>query len=156
MQAEEDEQFLKTLSDIQTKVFERNATYNNALLAAGYAGAFTVWSFTKGQLPDKASIFVALALVVSLTTFITFEVVKMIVVGRYVSKQIKVANRTGDPTEKRAAILAMEKAHGKVLVGFMGFWAFSLAISVAGALIAVGLLLYNFVAVLLKWPGWPA
>lgn len=66
------------MSEIQGKMIDRAAAYTNLILIGGYAGIFTVWSNSKNTLPEKANLLVAIAVLLSLTAFIGFEIYKMI------------------------------------------------------------------------------
>lgn len=154
-QAQVEEKQLKALVEINTKAFDRSAAYNNIILVAGYAGGFTIWSFTRAQLPEKANVAIALGLLVSLATFITFEVVKMLVTGKLVMGRATVLKTNQNPAEKLQAIKDIEEAQATILIRFMRYWAVTMVASIAGAGIALVLLAYNFVAVLIGWPRWP-
>lgn len=154
-QAQVDDKAVKALTDVATKMFDRSAAYNNIVLVAGYAGGFTVWSFTRAQLPGKANVAIALALIISLASFVLFEVIKMIAVGIQVMRYAGALKSASDAAEKLKAIKAIDDAHSAVLVGFRWYWVFTLLVAVGGALIALALLAYNFMANLLRWPGWP-
>lgn len=154
-QAQEEEKFVKAQSDITIKVFERSASYNNVILVAGYAGAFTIWSFTRPQLTDKANIAVALSLLVSLSAFIVFEVVKMAMTGRLIKKKLKVFQSAITIEGRMKALKDIEESNASVLAAFHGYWAVTMFITVVSAGIALGLLAYNFVAVLAGLPRWP-
>ena len=65
--------------EIHSKLFDKASSYSNLILLGGYAGAFTIWNYTKPQLPLKANIVSAILLGISLAVFIWFEVFKMMV-----------------------------------------------------------------------------
>lgn len=155
-QVQAEEKQLKALVEINTKAFDRSAAYNNIILVAGYAGGFTIWSFTRAQLSDKANVAIALGLLVSLATFITFEVIKMLATGRLVIGRATVLKTSQNPAEKLQAIKDIEEAQATTLIRFMRYWAVTMVASIVGAGVALVLLAYNFVAVLVGLPRWPA
>lgn len=154
-QAQEEEKFVKAQSDITIKAFERATSYNNVILVAGYAGAFTIWSFTKSQLSDKSSMVIALFLLVSLTFFIVFEVVKMVVIAKAVTRKMKVFNGCISVEDKVKALKDIEEINATVTAGFLIHWKLTMLVTTVSAAVALGLLAYNFVAVLVGWPRWP-
>ena len=150
------EKEVKARTEILTKAFDRSTAYSNVILVAGYAGIFTIWSFTKSQLPDRAIIVIALSLLISLAAFVVFEIVKMLLNTRAIVAPLRVLKGPATATEKMEAVKQIDGTSAKVMVAFWFYWAATMIVSVLGALIALLLLTYNFVAVLLRWPGWPA
>ena len=87
------------LLELQSSMFNRAAAYTNIILVGGYAGAFTIWNFTRSQLTPRATIVVALFLSISLVTFIAFEVFKMIWTAVELKKQVLILRTAKSPTE---------------------------------------------------------
>ncbi|WP_411904169.1 hypothetical protein [Methylorubrum thiocyanatum] len=155
-QEQADEKEVKARTELLTKAFDRSTAYSNVILVAGYAGIFTIWSFTKSQLPDRAMIAIALSLLISLAAFVVFEIVKMLLTTRAVVAPLRVFRGPATAAEKMEAVKQIDSASAKIMAAFWYYWAATMIVSVLGALIALSLLTYNFVAVLLRWPGWPA
>jgi hypothetical protein len=70
-------EYRNTVIQIQSQLFDKAATYSNLIMVGGYAGTFTVWGNTRGQLPANANILIALLLGFSLSIFIGYQVYKM-------------------------------------------------------------------------------
>ena len=125
-------------------------------MVGGYAGAFTIWGNAKAQLPAKANVLIALLLGVSLVVFVFYQVYKM---AAHVShfRRVRVLLRDGLPLQEffdkynkldqEAKKLTLQSG---VMVSTLCFW-----FCVIPAMIALGLLFYNFVASLLGLPMWP-
>jgi peptidoglycan/LPS O-acetylase OafA/YrhL len=62
------------------------ANYTNLILVAGYAGFFGFWTTLAPRLPGKLYAVTGLLALLSLITFITWEIVKMIWGQRHLSK----------------------------------------------------------------------
>lgn len=154
-QAQMEEKQVKALIEATTKTFDRATAYANVILVAGYAGAFTIWSFTRQQLPAKAGIAIALALLISLATFVIFEVVKMTITSRISLKSAKILRQEVEYAIKIQAINDIENASATTLMVFAWYWVATMIIAVSSALTALALLAWNFVAVLIGWPVWP-
>ena len=155
-QTQLEEKQVKAVAEISTKMFDRSAAYANIILVAGYAGTFTIWSFTRAQLPPKAVVAIALALLISLAAFVIFEVIKMIITARVVMKQAGVLRSASDTAGILRAIKIIDEAQASTLVVFRWYWVATMVVAVGSALIALALLVWNFVAVLLGLPLWPA
>ncbi|WP_331299245.1 hypothetical protein [Methylobacterium oryzae] len=154
-QAQFEEKQVKTIIEVTTKSFDRATTYANVILVAGYAGAFTIWSFTRSQLPAKAGVAIALALLISLAAFIAFEVVKMTLTSNITLRSARVLHGNAPPTEKIQAIKMIENAQASILMKMRWYWVATMVIAVGGAIVALVLLASNFVAVLIGLSGWP-
>jgi hypothetical protein len=148
--------FRKTVIDIQSQLFDKAAAYSNLIMVGGYAGAFTIWGNAKAQLPAKANVLIALLLGVSLAVFVFYQVYKM---AAHVShfRRVRVLLRDGLPLQEffdkynkldqEAKKLTLQSG---VMASVLCFW-----VCVIPAMIALGVLFYNFVASLLGLPMWP-
>ncbi|WP_238193581.1 hypothetical protein [Methylobacterium frigidaeris] len=151
-----EEKQIKALSEISSKTLDKSAAYNNIILVAGYAGAFTIWSFTRLQLTPRANVCIALSLLLSLAVFIFFEVIKMTIVTKYVSSRAAALKAETTAASKIKIIQELDNSNSIILARFMIFWAITLFVTAAGALFALALLAYNFSAILMGLPAWPA
>jgi hypothetical protein len=143
------------LIEITTKTYDKAAAFTNIIMVAGYAAAFTIWAYTRAQLPPRANIIVALALLVSVVTFVAFEVLKMVVSARIFMRTRKVLVASSTPTAFLRAVEEAKRSDERTLLRFMPIWRVVLTVCALAALVAFLLLLYNFVALLLGWPQWP-
>lgn len=121
-----------------------------------YSGSFTIWNFTKAQIPARATILIATLLRASLTVFIFFEVYKMTINAihfRRVSQVLVTATSSIDFLSKYKAVEI--EAHRASFTGY-AVWVICLAFCVVTAIAALALLFYNFFAFLVGLTLWPA
>lgn len=154
--AQADEKLVKNMVEITSKTFDRATAYANVVLVAGYAGGFTIWSFTRAQIPLKANLVIGLALLISVATFVAFEVVKTTVTSALVYRQAGLLQSVRSNADKIVAMGAISSAHSVTMERFLVFWIVSWVVSVFGALLALSLLAWNFLAGLTGLPQWPS
>ena len=137
--------------DIQTKGFDRATAYTNLIMIGGYAGGFAIWNFTRDHLDDRAEVWAALLLTVSLAGFISFEIFKMIHSSRGLLKQRALLRKPMPPQQFIAEIQKLAQQEGRETTRLvMPIWIASLVLSAATALGAVGIFLWSFIAILLR------
>ena len=152
--AAEAERVRNTLIDIQTKVFDRAAAYTSLILFGGYAGAFAIWNFTRDHLTEWAEIWAALLLIISLATFISFEVFKMIILSRRTFKQRALLTKSLPPDLFFKELQELDHHNDiKMTKLVIPIWIGSLSIAVSTALGAVGIFLWNFAVILIRSSG---
>lgn len=158
MSTDEDEQRAKVISvigDLMTKTYDKASSYTNVILVAGYASAFTLWSFTKSSLTERTTLTVALLLLVSIATFIMFEIYKMITNSLAFKGHLKILNDSLSNAEFKAALAAVTKREVGMTKAMIPVWIGTLVVCVSTAIGAGGLLVYNFAAGLTGLPRWP-
>jgi hypothetical protein len=131
---------------------DKSATYANLIVLAGYAGAFTLWSGTRETMPLKLNASIAIALGISLFTFVAYEVYKMVLSTRSFLEYRSVLKLELQPKIflKEHAKFEHDAAKGSILQIWV--WVPFLAISVVAALVGVGLLFYGNFEVLFAAP----
>ncbi len=67
--------------EVVAHVYGKANSYSNVIIAAGYVGFFTLWSSLKSDLPQWAILSSGALILISLMTFIGFELYKMISVS---------------------------------------------------------------------------
>jgi hypothetical protein len=136
--------------------FDKGMAYTNLIILGGYAGAFTIWNFTKDSLHERAEIWVAMLLCISLLTFISFEVFKMIygVTDALQARNLIVKQLPANEFLKEFEDLR-NSGNRKGMRVMLPVWVVQLSIAVASALAEFGILLYNFFAILISLPQWP-
>lgn len=77
------------LLETQTAAFGHAQTYTTVVIFGGYAGLFGIWSFTRDSLSTNVNFWVGLLIAISMLTFVSFEIFKMIMHTR---ESIKVRN----------------------------------------------------------------
>jgi hypothetical protein len=148
--------YRKTVIDIQSQLFDKAAAYNNLIMVGGYAGAFTVWGNVRSQLPPYTNILIALLLGFSLSIFIFYQVYKM---TAHVMHFQRVRVLLGDTLllqEFFDRYNEMEQqARRTTLRTGVRLSLACLLLSGIPALLALGLLFFNFAALLIGFPVWP-
>jgi hypothetical protein len=137
------------LIEIQAKVYDKATAYTNLIIAGGYAGSFALWAATRAQLTTKTNVAVALALTVSLASFILFEVYKMTLTAIIFLRNRKFLTAPLTPAEFNEQAKANDRRNQKLMLVFMPVWVCVMFVSVGGALVAFALLFYNYFAVLI-------
>ncbi len=67
-----------TLIKIQSAMFSSGQAYTNVVIIGGYAASFTIWSYTRLYLAERAAIWAALLLMISVVTFIGWEIIDVL------------------------------------------------------------------------------
>ena len=153
--AEQQEKVQKFLLDVYTKTFEKAQAYVTVIILAGYAGAFAIWSATRAALPLKTNIVIALSLGVSLVVFIIWEVSAMIFRAINFQKFRPLILKKLPPEKFFEELKIIQDKEAIANVRLMRAWSIVLGISVCTALFAIGVLFYNFMAVLVGLSFWP-
>lgn len=147
--AEQQKQVQRALLDQYTKMFDRAQAYANVIILAGYAGAFTVWSNTRPALSSKLNITIALCLGLSLVAFVGWEVFGMIKRACINERARALINHTGGPENFLASMQEFERKQSEESVKLQPYWYAVLAATIGPALIALGLLFYNYIVFLI-------
>lgn len=147
---------IDAMTEVQGKLIDRAAAYTNLMLLGGYAGFFALWSGTRTSLPEKANIAVAALAGTSLAIFIIFEIYKMVINARRFLNNRAFFTQSGTPEEFVQRLEEFKREEAKAPVAFMGIWIAALGGSIFTALLAFGLLSYNYFAVLFNMPRWPS
>lgn len=71
------EKQISALIQLNEKLMSNATAYTNLIMVAGYAGYFAFWSTLSGKIPSWLFNACGLAITLSLTLFITWEIVKM-------------------------------------------------------------------------------
>ncbi len=138
---------------LMTVSYDKAATYTTVIIFGGYAGFFAVWQLTKEYLSKPQALWSALFIVISLLTFVMFEVAKMVVVTRSVLAGLKPLQKPEvkrDPQKLLAALQNLDMVQSRRSRGFIVVWAVNVAICVLSALGGVGVLVYSFISGLAK------
>lgn len=118
--------------------------YVNVIMGVGYAGYFGLWALTKDHLSAKASAASAIFLSISLITFVSWEVYRMLSTAMLIrSMEDALANddRDGGGLVTSAAdrVRTVVSQHNARV---LRHWAFALAASIVPAVIGVGFLVW--------------
>jgi len=139
-----------------SEAYERAAAYTNLIVLAGYAGTFTLWSFTADFLPERAEIITALMLGISLFVFCGWEVYKMFITQYGLVNTANTLDIISTPAEYFENV---EKAKIKAAndqITLLRYWRIVLLITIPLGFGSALLMFYNFLANLLNFPYWPS
>jgi hypothetical protein len=142
----------KEILDFQIKLasalYDKAMAYTNLITMVGYAGFFGLWSITKDNLTPKHVLWSALFMGISLSSFVFFEVGKMIFNSCFMlSRNCALKKLRGENDMEK--IIAILKEHDSTMelrnVEFIHFWFIALWIIIPTALIGVSILTYSFI-----------
>jgi hypothetical protein len=138
---------------ITAATFDKSAAYTNLILLAAYAGFFGLWQLTKEYLTASLALWSALLMLISVVTFVFFEVVKMAIVQRNFFQRAAVLRQPevrSDPIAVFGAYEELGKVHERVQFHFLRFWHVCIVIIIATGMGGATVLGYAFVAGLAK------
>ena len=154
---QQQEKLAADIAEAQQKVitvsYDRAASYTAIIIFGGYAGVFGIWQLSKEYLTKDQVLWSALLLLISLLSFVLFEVIKMVLVTRQVLSRAAVLQQPqvkSNPQLLLQALAALDEAQHLTLRGFIVAWAITVAVAVGCALGGAGILGYAFVAGLAK------
>jgi hypothetical protein len=153
---EQQEKIQKALIEASSKAFEKAQAYTNVIIIAGYAGAFSLWSSTKAQLPNKANVIIALLLGFSMLVFVLHEIYGMIQRSIHFHKISPLINMQLPSDDFIKEFEKLRSAEAKAELNNNPIWIASLLGTIPTALAAIALLFYSYFAILVGWPLWPS
>ena len=77
------EKMVEAVSKLVTTTYDKAVAYTNLILIAGYASFFALLGATKSLLHERTTVIAALLMAISVSSFILFEVYKMILHARF-------------------------------------------------------------------------
>ncbi len=114
------------------------AAYNNVVLGAGYVGYFATWAFMHDRLTPTTELWTALLVILSLLSFILFEVYK----SYYVSQQLRgLYAIVADPDHFLQRLLDFEKTRQAIDIRMFKIWAWAFWITLITGLCGSGVLI---------------
>lgn len=133
--------------------YDKAATYTTVIIFGGYAAVFGLWQLTRDYLSKPQALWAALLVLVSLTSFVLFEVGKMVLVTRNIIAKTRVLGAPhvqGNPHRLLKSLKDIEATQQAVTLPFVIAWAIAVGVCVTGALGAAGILGYAFVTGLME------
>lgn len=150
---QEQERMASQIAEAQQKLitvsYDKAASYTTVIIFGGYAGFFAIWQLSKEYLSKEQALWSALLIMISLLSFVLFEVIKMIMVTRSVFSKVAVLRDPQvrhDPQKLLTALNALDEAAHGGLGRFLYFWAATVFVALAGALGGASVLGYAFIA----------
>jgi hypothetical protein len=118
------------------------------IIFGGYAGLFAIWQLSKDHLSKEQALWSALLVLISLISFVLFEIVKMIMVSRSIFSKInilKTPDVRSDPQRLLKALTELDEAQHAGLGIFHKIWALTIVVALGCALSGAGVLGYAFI-----------
>jgi hypothetical protein len=134
---------------IFSALYDKAVAYTNIIILGGYASFFGLWSLTKSYLPPGLARLAALLMLLSVLTFVLFEVIKMVVTNRSLHRQSLILSDPkgiNDPSILLRRLQEFSQAERIASIRFIRVWVVNVAIAVSTGLAAAGILLYCFVS----------
>jgi hypothetical protein len=123
---QQQEKLASDIAEAQQKLitvsYDRAASYTTVIIFGGYAGFFAICHLSKEYLSKDQTLWSALLIMISLLSFVLFEVLKMILVTRSVFAKVAVLRRPAvqaDPQRLLQELKALEESQNVGLRGFM-------------------------------------
>lgn len=98
---------MRSVVDLQGRMWEKAQSYSNVIMLAGYAGIFAIWSLVKDKLSPCETGIIAILLGISLILYISFELYSMILRSLYAKGALNVMST--DPTKYFEALAEFEE-----------------------------------------------
>lgn len=134
--------------------YDKAASYTTVIVFGGYAGFFAIWQLSKDYLSKEQALWSALLIMISLLSFVLFEVVKMVMVSRSIFAKVAVIAKTpevrNDPIRLLKALNELDQLQNAGLGRFHKFWAATVIVALGGALSGAVILGYAFITGLAK------
>lgn len=147
-QARQAEAAIELQIKVLSATFDRSSAYTNVIILAAYAGFFGLWQLTKDSISQPLAMWAALLMLISVVSFVFFEVVKMALIQHNflgAAKALKSPEVRASPQALQKAFAELEAVHERVHFHFMRFWIIVLVITVSTGMAAATLLGYAFV-----------
>lgn len=144
---------IETQIRVLSAVFDKSVAYANLMIVAAYAGFFGMWQLTKDLLEKKVVLWSALLMLISVTTFVAFEVIKMIYIQHNIRLKLDLMKRDevrNSPLALTKAFQELAQVQERVGLYLMGAWKLMLLVAVFTGMSAAGLIGYGFVTGLAK------
>ena len=135
-----------------SELYDKSRAYTNLIITAGYAGYFGLWSVTKDNLTPKQVLWSALFMVISLCSFVFFEVYKMTLNSYFIISNNSALNKLSNAKDRDEYTKIKNERDRNIRlknIKFTHFWVFALFIIIPTAIFGVSILMYSFIVNLL-------
>ena len=137
-----DHELLEARKKLLSSSYSKAGAYTNMVLGLGYAGFFGLWALTKEYLTNDQVLWAALLMLISLLTFILFEVYKSF----YTSKSLLgMARAMSDPQNFHQKILQWESENQTKTIRFGMIWSSVFWVTVITGIGGALILMYAFI-----------
>ena len=134
--------------ELQTATYHQAQAFENAILIAGYAGFFGLFSLTKDIIDNYWNVFAAMCLGVSITTYVAWQIFSMI--NRSINGLRHLNLILTAPENFHEAAQAWLESQRSATPRIQVLWYLTLAISVASAALGASTLMISFALYLIN------
>jgi hypothetical protein len=148
----EAEKVRERLIALSSETYGHAAAYDNAVIIAGYAAFFALWSGVANDITPMARLVTVALMGVSLVLYISWHMIQMLT-RQYADRERAAAfAHVGNPETFDQLWKEAEQRRGIALQRTLRFWPFIFVPSLAFGLAGATTLAYNALAVVLGWP----
>lgn len=140
VQRMKDDQQIEAFIQLNEKLMINATNYTNLIMVAGYAGFFAFWSSLSGKIPALLFAACGLLITLSLTLFISWELIKMFWSAKHMRKAQAILAKSRRP----ATVAEYEKAFREFNAETQKVWMLFLIPSVATGVLAAVMLVGFF------------
>ena len=141
-----DQEFIKNQKEIIASSFEQAKSYSNIIIFGGYAGLFTIWNFTKGELLSWQVVTVGLLTILSLFFFVSSELFGL---WLRTTQNTNLMNELNEAEKMDQYPIDYAKLEMARTLKFLKIWPYFFYPAVLSALGATLVLIYSFIKILL-------
>ena len=152
LKAEAEEKVRDRLITLSSETYGHAAAYDNAVIIAGYAAFFALWSGVASDITPTARLVTVALMGVSLVLYITWHMIQMLTRQYWDRKLAATFAHVGNPMTFDQLYLAADQKRGIALQRTLRFWPYIFVPSLAFGLGGAVTLSYNALAVVLGWP----
>jgi hypothetical protein len=133
--------------NLHAATFTRAESYTKLIMVAGFGAFFALWSLVRTELPPVLGALAALSMVVSVASFVLFEVWKMMMQYRYLTPVAKAIgdNAAASDADFIEAVARAELAHQIKLARLTAVWVYALVPTLIFGVAAIGILIVALV-----------
>ena len=134
---------------IVTATFDKAAAYTNILIIGAYAGFFGLWQIAEKHLSERQRLWSVLLVFISITTFVAFEVIKMVLVQREIARkatELQSRQAQSDPEGVIRQLNAISTLHERAGLKFMRYWEATMTVTVASGIAGAGIVVWALIA----------
>lgn len=147
------DQIFNKIIEANIRLYDKTLSHNNAMMLAGYAGLFAIWTFIKDFLSAKASLWIGLLTGLSLLAFVLFEIIAMYIRSLPFIRTMKHASGGNtSPVDSLAALQDGERNQMKIS---LFVWRMFFIPTVFTGFVSAAILLLNILLKLSDLESWP-
>ncbi len=132
-----DDLVVEIYRDFAKRQNDHQVAYNKTIFGLGYGGALGIWALERNEITPWSAAFVGVLMIVSLTSYLVFEIVQMLVTQRNGTKLYAAMEAVEDNAAKVAAFNRTQEEIDSFHTRWIEpMWAFSITLSIVTASVA--------------------